>query len=217
MMKFSSLLFSRFGSRSSRLGIQYLILAVLFTLCSSTFSATTSQEETSPEASEASESETENTPEDAENSRVDRARGLAVVTSNNTFNETVGRLRAAIANRGLEVVAEVDHAANAEGVGLELRPTTLFIVSNPAVGTPLLQVNQTVGIDLPQKLLVWETENGEILIGFNRAKFIQRRHSLGEVRQELRNIARALRSIANEAAEPLNSDGDDAQDTEAES
>jgi uncharacterized protein (DUF302 family) len=42
----------------------------------------------------------------------------------------------------------IDHAAGAAEVGLSLRPTAVLIFGNAKAGTPLMQSNQTTGIDL---------------------------------------------------------------------
>jgi uncharacterized protein (DUF302 family) len=49
------------------------------------------------------------------------------------------------------VFARVDHAAGAAQVGQSLRPTEVLIFGNAKAGTPLMQAEQTIGIDLPLK------------------------------------------------------------------
>lgn len=74
--------------------------------------------------------------------------------------ETVDRLAAAITTRGISIMARIDHAAAAAAIGMELRPTEVLIFGNPRAGTPLMQAEQTVGIDLPLKALVWQDADG---------------------------------------------------------
>jgi hypothetical protein len=76
--------------------------------------------------------------------------GMVRVRSTRDFNQTVATLDSAIIERNLKIFARVDHAANARGVSMELRPTTVFIFGNPQVGTRLMQCEQTAAIDLPQ-------------------------------------------------------------------
>jgi uncharacterized protein (DUF302 family) len=73
--------------------------------------------------------------------------------SPHSVKETVDRLETAIKERGLTVVVRVDHAAAAKKAGLELRPTELIIFGSAAVGTPLMQQEQTMGLSLPIKAL----------------------------------------------------------------
>ena len=70
-------------------------------------------------------------------------------------NEIMERILAAIAELGMAVFARIDHSAAAAKVGMELRPTEVVLFGNPKTGTPLMQEAQTMGIDLPLKILVW--------------------------------------------------------------
>jgi hypothetical protein len=47
---------------------------------------------------------------------------ISVLTSDATFAATLKRLREAIAERGLTLFAEIDHAGNARAAGLEMPP-----------------------------------------------------------------------------------------------
>jgi uncharacterized protein (DUF302 family) len=105
--------------------------------------------------------------------------GLITVASRFSVSETLDRLTAAITSAGLLVFARINHAKNAEEVGLELRPTELLIFGHPRGGTPLMQDKQTAGIDLPVKALVWEDEEGTVWLTYNEAAWLATRHELG--------------------------------------
>jgi uncharacterized protein (DUF302 family) len=105
--------------------------------------------------------------------------GLITVASRFSVSETLDRLTAAITSAGLLVFARINHARNAEEVGLELRPTELLIFGHPKGGTPLMQDKQTAGIDLPVKALVWEDEEGKVWLTYNEAAWLATRHELG--------------------------------------
>ena len=82
--------------------------------------------------------------------------GLVTLPSAHPAAETVERLKTLLAKKGIQLFAHIDHAAEAKKVGLRLRPTQVLIFGNPQAGTPLMQSQQTTGIDLPLKALVWE-------------------------------------------------------------
>ncbi|MEM1309137.1 MAG: DUF302 domain-containing protein, partial [Cyanobacteria bacterium P01_H01_bin.153] len=104
--------------------------------------------------------------------------GLVQMSSSFSVSETGERLEALFEERRLNLMAQVDHAQNAASVGEALRPTKLFIFGNPAVGTPLMQCNQSVAIDLPQKMLVWEDAAGQVWLGYNNPEYLLERHEL---------------------------------------
>jgi uncharacterized protein (DUF302 family) len=105
--------------------------------------------------------------------------GLITVASKFSVGETLARLTAAVTSAGLLVFTRINHARNAEEVGLELRPTELLNFGHPKGGTPLMQDKQTAGIDLPVKALAWEDEAGEVWLTYNEAAWLAIRHALG--------------------------------------
>lgn len=125
--------------------------------------------------------------------------GMVASASNFDPKETVDRLAAAIARRGMTVLARIDHAAAAEGAGLELRPTTLVVFGNPKGGTPLMQSAQTCGIDLPLKALVWQDAEGRTHLAYNDPAWIASRHAIENAQQTLALMASTLAAIAQEA------------------
>jgi uncharacterized protein (DUF302 family) len=88
------------------------------------------------------------------------------------------RLVRLIEANGLQVFLRLDHAANAEGVGMNLRPTTLLIFGHPRGGTPLMQEAQTAGLDLPFKLLVWEDAQAKTWVTYGDPDRLIERHGL---------------------------------------
>src|SRR5919106_4708143 len=87
---------------------------------------------------------------------------LTVKSSKYPVKETVDRLTAALKDKGITPVARVDHAAAAKAVGLDLKPTEVLLFGNPRLGTPLMQANRHVAVDLPMKVLVWEDDGGKV-------------------------------------------------------
>lgn len=128
--------------------------------------------------------------------------GLVSVDSPYTVEETVSRLETTMTERGLTIMATINHAANAEKVGLELRPTQLIIFGNPKLGTQLMQSSQTTAIDLPQKYLVWEDETGQVHLTYNDPQYLASRHGIGERDDVLTTITNALGGLAEAASTP---------------
>ena len=90
------------------------------------------------------------------------ADGLITMASSFSAKETMDRLEAEVKAKGLTVFARIDHAAGAIEAGLPLRPTAVLIFGNAKGGTPLMQANQAIGIDLPLKALVFEDAAGKV-------------------------------------------------------
>ncbi|MBS0431917.1 MAG: DUF302 domain-containing protein [Proteobacteria bacterium] len=106
------------------------------------------------------------------------SRGTVKLESPYGFADTVQRLLAAFAVKGIKVFATIDQQAEARAVGLAMPPTTLIVFGNPKAGTPLMLANPQVGLDLPLKVLVCEPEPGEVVVFFTAASEIIDRYSL---------------------------------------
>jgi uncharacterized protein (DUF302 family) len=84
--------------------------------------------------------------------------GQVTIESNLTVKDTIDRVAASLAAKGIAVFARIDHAAGAAAISMPLRPTELPIFGNPKAGTPLMQSKQSIGIDLPVKMLGWQDQ-----------------------------------------------------------
>ena len=128
------------------------------------------------------------------------ADGLITLSSSHGPKDTMDRLAAEITARGMTIFARVDHAAGAAEAGLSLRPTELLIFGNAKGGTPLMQSDQTIGIDLPLKALVWQDASGRTWLSYNDPGWLAKRHGLGaEVDPAVKIMAAALNAIATKA------------------
>ncbi len=129
--------------------------------------------------------------------------GLVIKQSPHSVAETESRFVRILEEKGLNVFATVDHAQNAEGAGLVLPPTRVVIFGNPKLGTPLMQCSQSIAIDLPQKLLIWEDNAGQVQIAYNDPRYLGGRHRLGDCGNDvIQQIAGALDSFSNQAVMP---------------
>lgn len=129
------------------------------------------------------------------------ADGLVTLESDAAVGESVERVKAVIDEKeALGLMAEFDHEANAESVDQDLLPTTVLVFGNPDLGTPLMQSNRTLAIDLPQKLLVTEREDGTVTVAYNDPKYLAKRHGIEDEDERIETISDALSSLAAVAA-----------------
>ncbi len=125
------------------------------------------------------------------------ANGLVTVQSSHSVAETGDRLEKVLAEKGMTVMARINHAAGAEKAGMDLPATELVIFGNPKVGTPLMQCSRTVAIDLPQKALIWEDAEGQVWLAYNDPEYLGARHDLGEAcAPVLAKVSKALAAFA---------------------
>ncbi|MEH2512280.1 uncharacterized protein (DUF302 family) [Nitrobacteraceae bacterium AZCC 1564] len=126
--------------------------------------------------------------------------GLISAKSSFGSAETIERLLSSIEGRGLTVFARIDHAAGAEQAGLSLRPTTVIIFGNARGGTPIMQLVQTAGIDLPLKALVWQDDSGITWLSYNDPAWLAQRHGIDpSATPAVKGLSNALDAIARAA------------------
>jgi uncharacterized protein (DUF302 family) len=118
--------------------------------------------------------------------------GLITIATNHSVKQTLDRLEASLKAKAITVVARIDHAAGAKSVGMDLRPTELLIFGNPKAGTPLMQADQTIGLDLPLKVLVWQDAAGKVWLTYTDVSWLARRYHLGG---EAQSAASALTTV----------------------
>ena len=125
--------------------------------------------------------------------------GLVRLRSTRGAAETVQRLEALLKEKGVHLFARIDHAEGAAKVGLPLRFTQVLLFGNPQVGTALMQSNQTAGIDLPLRALVWEDEAGKVWLGYNDPQDLARRHQILDRDETVRAMSAGLQALARAA------------------
>lgn len=124
---------------------------------------------------------------------------VVAVRSSHDFETTLSNLRAAIDARSFKTFTVIDHAAGAASIDQPLRPTTLIIFGNPRGGTPLMQAEQRLGLELPLKILVVQEEEGAVSIIYNDMAHLFQEYGIAEMTGPLEKIEGALSAIASEA------------------
>lgn len=126
--------------------------------------------------------------------------GLTTIASNFAPPETTSRLEAEIKAHNMAVFARINHSAMAAEVGMPLRPTEVILFGNPRGGTPLMQAGQTIGIDLPLKMLVWQDDSGKTWLSYNEPAWLVKRHEISGADNVVANMSHALQDIAAKTA-----------------
>ena len=126
--------------------------------------------------------------------------GLVTVKSSYGAKETADRVERLTKERGMTLFNRIDHAKGARAVGMVLRPTEVLIFGNPKGGTPLLMCEQSVGIDLPLKMLVWEDGNGVVWIGYSDPEVLKGRLGITGCDEVLGKMKGFLGKLAADAA-----------------
>jgi uncharacterized protein (DUF302 family) len=113
--------------------------------------------------------------------------------------ETVERLKSMLSQKKIQLFADIDHAAGAQKVGLSLRPTRLLIFGNPQAGTPLMQSQQSIGLDLPLRVLIWEDEAGKVWLSYHQLESLAQRHHVLDHDESVKALSAGLAALTRAA------------------
>jgi uncharacterized protein (DUF302 family) len=125
---------------------------------------------------------------------------VLITRSTSGYAETANRLVEAITSRGLTVFATIDHAAAAKEAGLELAAEAVVVFGNPRAGTPLMQSDPRVGVELPLRVLIWEDSDDGALLGYNDPRELAARYDVGQHHATLETMSGLLAELVTEAA-----------------
>jgi uncharacterized protein (DUF302 family) len=125
--------------------------------------------------------------------------GLMKVKSAFDVKTTSERLEKILTAKGMQIFAHINHAQAAEKIGKTLRPTRLIIFGNPKIGSIMMQCQQTIAIDLPQKALIWQDAAGQTWLSYNKPQYLAKRHALTNCDKVMQKVSNVLAKFAQAA------------------
>ena len=125
--------------------------------------------------------------------------GIITVQSSYSVQTTLDRLTKILESKGLTIFTRVDHGAGAKKAGIEMAPTQLLIFGNPKLGTPLMKSNRKIGLDLPQKALAWQDDDGKVWVSYNDPAYLKNRHGISDRDPVFMKITGALKKLIGKA------------------
>ena len=91
--------------------------------------------------------------------------------------DTVARLSAVVAARGLDVYAVLDHGGRARDIGVALRDTQVVIIGSPSAMATLIAAAPLTALDLPLRVLVWD-DGHRTFVSYPSPAAVARRYGL---------------------------------------
>lgn len=128
------------------------------------------------------------------------AQGVLTQKSGYGFDETIARLKADIAAKGIRFFDAIDQAALGAGASLPIRRSTLILFGNPPLGVQFLQANPLAGLDWPVRMLVTEEADGSVSLAWTDFAFVQQRYGIAGKDAQLKMASEVAASIAASTA-----------------
>jgi uncharacterized protein (DUF302 family) len=104
--------------------------------------------------------------------------GVVTRQSRWSVTETIARLTAALEGAGAKLFATFDHSGEAQRAGLSLRDTKVLVFGNPAAGTALMEENALLALDLPLKVLIWQSGENDVRIAYLAGAWLAERYGI---------------------------------------
>jgi uncharacterized protein (DUF302 family) len=106
------------------------------------------------------------------------AEGIVTRLSPFSVEETLEHLLKIIHSRNLTLFAHIDHSGEAERVGLKMQAAHVLIFGNPKGGTPLMVASPLLALDLPLKVLVWQSKDDRVWVSSPSVTYLRDRYSI---------------------------------------
>ena len=127
------------------------------------------------------------------------AQGVITQRSDFGFADTVAKLKADIAGKGIRFFDEIDHQQLGAGANLPIGRSTLLLFGNPPLGVQFLQSNPLAGLEWPVRMLVTEDADGAVWISWTDFRFVASRYRLEDRDAQIAMAGEVAASIASAA------------------
>src|SRR5450432_1694567 len=104
--------------------------------------------------------------------------GIVTRPSPFSVKQTLERLQKVIHSRNLTLFAHIDHSGEAQRVGLKMQEAHVLIFGNPKGVTPLMIASPLLALDLPLKVLIWQSEDGQVWVSSTSTAYLGARYSI---------------------------------------
>lgn len=132
---------------------------------------------------------------------VSNADGVIRLRSAHGVDETVARVKAAVAVKGVRFFDAIDQAQLGKDAGLATSRSTLVLFGNPPLGVQFLQANRYAGLDWPVRMLVVEEADGSVWLAWTDFAYIADRYRITDRAAQLKMASEVAASIAADAAQ----------------
>ena len=127
------------------------------------------------------------------------ANGVIKQQSDFGFDETVARIKADVATKGIRFFDEIDQTKLGESAKLPINRSTLLLFGNPPLGVQFLQSNPVAGLDWPVRMLVTQDDDGSVWVSWTDFNFVARRYQLSDRDAQIKMAGEVAGSIASAA------------------
>ncbi|ARO28015.1 hypothetical protein TAL182_PE00465 (plasmid) [Rhizobium sp. TAL182] len=123
--------------------------------------------------------------------------GVVVLKSRYSIDETVTKIEASVAEKGIMLFDDIDQAGLGNAAGNKVRPSRLILFGNPALGTTFITANPVAGLDWPVRVLVYEAKDGTVRVAYTDFNWIARRHGITSREKEFKMASEVIKAVTD--------------------
>ena len=128
------------------------------------------------------------------------ANDIIVKESRCSVDDTIKNIRGIIEKKGLTFFALINHRGNAKYVDMNLNESKMIIFGSAKIGTPLMQQDMLIGLDLPIRILVFLDNDGKVKIAYRDGSWLEGKHVIDSPKI-VKNLNKALDNITTKAGQ----------------
>jgi uncharacterized protein (DUF302 family) len=125
------------------------------------------------------------------------AQGVIKQRSDYAFDDTITRIKADIAGKGIRFFDEIDQTQLGANAKLAINRSTLLLFGNPPLGVQFLQANPVAGLDWPVRMLVTQDDDGTVWVSWTDFHFVADRYRLQDRDAQIKMATEVAASIAS--------------------
>ena len=115
------------------------------------------------------------------------------------IDETLARLKADIAAKGIKFFSEIDQSDLGKAANVALGRSVLIQFGNPPLGLQFLTASPYAGLDWPVRMLVFEDADRHVWIAYTDFGYIAKRHRIANRDAQFKMASEVAASIARSA------------------
>lgn len=121
--------------------------------------------------------------------------GVIILDSRYSVDETVRKIKASVTEKGIMLFDDIDQAALGNAAGNKVLPSRLILFGNPALGTTFITANPVAGLDWPVRVLVYQTEAGDVRVAYTDFAWIAHRHGISNRKKEFKMATEVIKAV----------------------
>lgn len=94
-----------------------------------------------------------------------------------SVDETALKLQNIIKDKWLKIFGVFEHSKLAKEVNLQMNDTVVVAFGAPKAGTPLMQCEPSIALELPLKMLIYKNSDGNTIVAYDDIKNIAKRYN----------------------------------------